>query len=62
MVEQAEILEDDADAAAQKRQFGAGISEMSRPNMRIRPRVGCSDMKSIRSSDVLPAPDGPVRN
>jgi hypothetical protein len=62
MIEQAEILEDDADAAAQQRQLGRGISEMSRPNMRIRPRVGCSDRKSSLSSVVLPAPEGPVRN
>lgn len=62
MVEETEILEDDADAARRSGSSGRGISEMSRPNMRIKPRVGCSDMKSIRSSDVLPAPDGPVRN
>ena len=28
----------------------------------IRPRVGFSDMNSRRRSEVLPAPDGPVRN
>ena len=27
-----------------------------------RPRVGRSDRNNIRSSDVLPAPEGPVRN
>ena len=26
------------------------------------PRVGRSDRNNSRSSDVLPAPDGPVRN
>ena len=30
--------------------------------MLIRPRVGRSDRNSIRSSEVLPAPEGPVRN
>ena len=31
------------------------------PNTKISPRVGLSDMNSSRSSEVLPAPDGPVR-
>ena len=31
-------------------------------NTVIRPRVGRSDRNNSRSSDVLPAPDGPVRN
>ena len=31
------------------------------PNMWIWPRVGCSDMNRSRSSEVFPAPDGPVR-
>ena len=34
----------------------------SLPNTVISPRVGFSDMNSSRSSVVLPAPDGPLRN
>ena len=34
----------------------------SRPNTDTSPRVGFSDRNRSRSSEVLPAPDGPVRN
>src|SRR5262245_46821508 len=36
--------------------------EMSCPNTVIKPRVGFSDKNKRRSKEVLPAPDGPVRN
>ena len=35
---------------------------MSWPNRVISPRVGRSDRNSRRSSELLPAPEGPVRN
>src|SRR6476646_11410246 len=35
---------------------------MSLPNRLTSPRVGRSDRNSSRSSEVLPAPEGPVRN
>ena len=62
MVEQAEVLEHDADAAAEsserppRREVGHILAENE-----DQPRVGLSDMKSSRKSVVLPAPDGPVR-
>ena len=62
VVEQAEILEDDADAPAQQRQLLARDARRSLPKMVISPRVGFSDRKSSLSSVVLPAPDGPLRN
>ena len=63
VVEQAEILEDDADAAAERRQVAASSgAAASRSKTVIRPRVGFSDRKKSRMSVVLPAPDGPVRN
>src|SRR5213078_3227250 len=37
-------------------------SETSWPNRLTRPRVGRSDRNSSLNSEVLPAPDGPVRN
>ena len=62
MIEQAEILEHDADAAAQ-------IGDRVLAELRgipvksvIRPRVGFSDSRMRRISVVLPAPDGPVKN
>ena len=62
MVEQAEILEHDADAAPK---LGAAARRRGRttfsPKTKIRPRVGRSDMNRRRNSVVLPAPDGPVR-
>ena len=40
----------------------AGVTRaMSWPSTWIAPRVGWIDMKSSRSSDVLPEPEGPVR-
>src|SRR6201999_387295 len=37
-------------------------SETSWPNRLTRPRVGRSDRNNSRNSEVLPAPEGPVRN
>ena len=39
-----------------------GMVAMSLPNSVISPRVGRSVMNNRRSSVLLPAPDGPVRN
>ena len=58
MVEQAEILENDADPAAER---PGGRSAMFSPNTKISPREAFSDMKRRRKSEVFPAPDGPVR-
>ena len=49
-------------AGAGRRAHPCSSGETSWPNMLIRPRVGRSDRNSSRSSEVLPAPDGPVRN
>ena len=38
------------------------MRETSLPKSVISPRVGFSERKSSRSSVVLPAPEGPVRN
>ena len=60
VIEQAEILEHDADAAAQRRQRILAPAWRRRGRTWvIRPRVGLSDRKRSRSSEVLPAPDGP---
>ena len=62
MIEQAEFLEHDADAAAQRRQLGAlRACARSLPNSEITPREGCSASSTSFRSVVLPAPDGPVR-
>ncbi len=62
VVEQAEILEDHADAAAQQRQLVRVMRARSLPKTVISPRVGFSDRNSSLSSVVLPAPEGPLRN
>ena len=63
MLEQPEILEDDADAAPQRGDArSAATVAASLLKMRTLPRVGRSDRKSRRSSEVFPAPDGPVTN
>ncbi len=62
VVEQAEILEYDADPPAHRRQVALASEAASRSKTVIRPRVGFMDRKKRRISDVLPAPDGPVRN
>ena len=62
MVEQAELLEHDADVAAHLEEavlFRARWT--SWPNMVARPRLGFSDSSRSLSSEVLPEPDGPVR-
>ena len=62
MVEQAEILEHDADAPAQRRDRVLRQGRDIVAELVISPRVGLSDRNSSRSSEVLPAPEGPVRN
>ena len=62
MVEQAEILEDDADAPTKPGELFLGQRAASWPKMWIVPRVGRSDSSINRNNVVLPAPDGPVRN
>ncbi len=62
MVEQAEVLEHHADPAAQAGSSRGGMRAVSRPNRLISPRVGFSERNRRRSNEVLPAPDGPVRN
>ena len=62
MVEQTKILKHDADPPPQRRQPSLLRVAISCSNSVIRPRVGRSDRNSMRSSEVLPAPDGPVRN
>ena len=63
MVEQAEILEDHAHAAAQAgERRRSEMPTTSWPKREISPRVGFTDRRISRRSVVLPAPDGPVRN
>ena len=62
MVEQAEILEYDADAPPEAGDGDLVEGRASRPKIRIMPRVGLSESSMRRSKVVLPAPDGPVRN
>ena len=61
VADQAEVLEHDADPAAKIGKDVARRVGQVLPNSWIRPRVGrCARYRSCRS-DVLPAPDGPVR-
>ncbi len=39
--------------------FQGGTAAMSWPSIRMRPAVGCSKPASMRSSVVLPQPEGP---
>ena len=58
MVEQAEVLEHDADPAPQGRQRVLARGRDVLAEQVIRPRVGRSDRNSSRSSVVLPEPEG----
>ncbi len=61
MIEQAEILEHDADAPAQRRKSERFVTDRSRPNKVTKPRDGGSIMSISFRSVVLPAPECPVR-
>ena len=61
VVEQAEILENDADSAPERRPAaGRQIGDILAKNEDQTP-AGRRDMKRRRKSEVFPAPDGPVR-
>ena len=62
MIEQAEILQHDADPLAQVRDLILAEQRDVVAEQLTRPRVGRSDRNNSLSSEVLPAPEGPVRN
>ena len=62
MVEQPEILKDDADPPPEAGDRGFVEGERVAAKQAIEPRVGRKDKRMSRKSVVLPAPEGPVRN
>ncbi len=63
MIQQAKVLEDDADAPPERGEIILGSNAAaSWPKTRTEPRVGRRDSSIKRMRVVLPAPDGPVRN
>jgi hypothetical protein len=60
--EQLEVLEHDADPAAQLGHRARREPRRVAPSTTIWPSLGRSAANTSRKSDVLPRPDGPVRN
>jgi hypothetical protein len=63
VIEQAKILQHDADALAQIGDLVlAELRDVVAEQIDEAPCLGRCDRNNRRSSDVLPAPEGPVRN